>query len=169
MSLIQQNNLNSDIEFIYEFKNPLLKNKIISIINDWCLQKPSETQLSFLKDLLKDLSIEDFSIEDLTKEQTYNMIYQLRSLKKISDKQIHIIKKYYTLDSIKQIIKEDITDFSDLTLINFKKLIHKLPQTIFKNAIANYIPKRYNIPLIYSSNHEIGLSRERYFFDSIKS
>ena len=51
MSLIQQNNLNSDIEFIYEFKNPLLKNKIISIINDWCLQKPSETQLSFLKDL----------------------------------------------------------------------------------------------------------------------
>lgn len=130
--------------------------KLISIIEEWKNTKPSDKQIK----ALEELGITDF--EGINKIRALTLIEDLNKKKKLTEEQIDFLKKNITLEEINQIINEEpkIESYEQLTNYEFKK-ISKSIKFSFNNIIVNYIPKRLNIPLIYSFDHEVGISQER--------
>lgn len=128
---------------------------LISIIEEWKNTKPSDKQVR----ALEELGVTDFS--NINKIKALTLIEDLNKKKKLSEEQIIFLKKNITLEEINEIIRDTrFENYEELTTYEFKKICKSIKFS-FNNIILNYIPKRINLPLIYSFDHEVGVSQER--------
>ncbi len=129
----------SDIDLDYD--------KVYLIFQEWKLQKPSEKQINLIKQLSS-----DYDTNNLTKYEAINLIEDLHKKKLINEDQINVLKNNISIEEINKQLK--------INLLNYNKIIKGINFS-FKNIVNGYIPKRLNLPLIISSNYEIGISQER--------
>lgn len=130
-------------------------NRLISIIEDWKKTKPSDKQIK----ALEELGITDFT--NINKITALTLIEDLNKKKKLNEEQLTFLKNNISISEINEVLNENKTkDYEELTMYEFKKICKSIKFS-FNNIIVNYIPKRYNLPLIYSFDHEVGVSQER--------
>lgn len=134
-------------------------NDIKNIIEEFKNRKASDAQKKLIKDLTKnDKGLE--GLEFLKFTEAIDLIDSLKLEIKCNEQEINLIKQKYSLNELSLLLKRTINSYEELNLRDLKKIQEDDPSYIHKNVIGRYIPKRVNIPLEWSLDYEIGISKE---------
>lgn len=126
------------------------------LITSWLNLDCTEMQKKFITNRLK------IDTDGITRKQAYELIENYNKNTKLDLDEIEHIKKIMTIDEINETLKDNvITDYNELTTGSLKKLLENNINLSFSKILKKYTPVRENIPIIYSKDHEIGISKER--------